>query len=242
MWWGGCCSRQRCNVPAGRERERGRERECMQAPGRSKEEGRPEWPQGGGGGGWERTASCQWQSHRWDLRQHHKVWEKLSLQFGLPLVHSLCYCVFQDPNLNALWWLNVKEIFKQKGMYAYVQLIHFAVHFVKQLYSKTTETQIWLLLAVLSSQVVVFPTSKKSLLTWQSLLGKCIVRLRSRNGDFEWWILRCLCCASLVSQSCPTLCDPMDHSPLSMGILQARILKWIAMPSSSGSSQLREAL
>ena len=36
----------------------------------------------------------------------------------------------------------MKEVFKQKGMYAYVQLIDFAVHFVKQLYSKTTETQI----------------------------------------------------------------------------------------------------
>jgi len=30
------------------------------------------------------------------------------------------------------------------------------------------------------------------------------------------------------------------HSPLSMGILQARILEWVAMPSSRGSSQLRD--
>ena len=39
----------------------------------------------------------------------------------------------------------------------------------------------------------------------------------------------------LVAQSCPTLCDPMGCShqaPLSMGILQARILEWVAMPSS----------
>ena len=38
-------------------------------------------------------------------------------------------------------------------------------------------------------------------------------------------------------QSCPTLCDPMDcvalQTPLSMGILQGRILEWFAMPSSS---------
>ena len=34
----------------------------------------------------------------------------------------------------------------------------------------------------------------------------------------------------LVAQSCPTLCDPMDCSPLSMGILQARILEWVACP------------
>ena len=46
-----------------------------------------------------------------------------------------------------------------------------------------------------------------------------------------------LCAKSL--QSCPTLCDAMDHStPGSSvhGILQARILEWVAMPSSRGSS------
>jgi len=46
----------------------------------------------------------------------------------------------------------------------------------------------------------------------------------------------------LVAQLCSTLCNPMDCSlpaPLSMGILQARILEWVAMPSSRGSSQHR---
>ena len=46
-----------------------------------------------------------------------------------------------------------------------------------------------------------------------------------------------LCCAKSL-QSCPTLCDPMDCSlPGSFvhGILQARILEWVAMPSSRGS-------
>ena len=43
-------------------------------------------------------------------------------------------------------------------------------------------------------------------------------------------------------QSCQTLCDPMDCSlPGSSvrGILQAKILEWVAMPSSRGSSQPR---
>ena len=43
----------------------------------------------------------------------------------------------------------------------------------------------------------------------------------------------------LVVQSCPTLCDPMDCStPGSSvrGILQARILQWVANPSSRVSS------
>ena len=45
-----------------------------------------------------------------------------------------------------------------------------------------------------------------------------------------------------VAQSCPTLCDPMDCSPPSYsvhGILQARLLEWVAYPFSSGSSQPR---
>ena len=42
----------------------------------------------------------------------------------------------------------------------------------------------------------------------------------------------------LVAQSCLTLCDPMDCSPA--GILQARILEWVAIPLSWGSSQLKD--
>ena len=43
-------------------------------------------------------------------------------------------------------------------------------------------------------------------------------------------------------QSCPTLCNPLDCSPpgsSAHGILQARILEWVAMPSSRGSFQPR---
>ena len=47
--------------------------------------------------------------------------------------------------------------------------------------------------------------------------------------------------ASLVAQLSPTLCDPMDCSLSSVhGILQARILKWVAMSSSGRSSQPRD--
>ena len=44
-------------------------------------------------------------------------------------------------------------------------------------------------------------------------------------------------------QLCSTLCDPMDYSaPGSSvhGILHTRILEWVAMPSSRGSSQPRD--
>ena len=42
--------------------------------------------------------------------------------------------------------------------------------------------------------------------------------------------------AAKSRQSCPTLCDPIDGSPLGspvLGILQARTLKWLAISSSS---------
>ena len=45
-----------------------------------------------------------------------------------------------------------------------------------------------------------------------------------------------LCCAKWL-QSCPTLCDPMDCNPPGSsvhGILQARILELVPIPSSRG--------
>ena len=41
-----------------------------------------------------------------------------------------------------------------------------------------------------------------------------------------------------IDQSCQTLCDPMAKTI--HGILQARILEWVAFPLSSGSSQPRD--
>ena len=41
-----------------------------------------------------------------------------------------------------------------------------------------------------------------------------------------------------VTQSCLTLCNPMDYTV--HGILQAKILEWVAFPFSKGSSQPRD--
>ena len=51
------------------------------------------------------------------------------------------------------------------------------------------------------------------------------------------------CAVCLVTQSCPTLCNPTDNSPRGFSVngnIQARILEWIAIPSSRTSSQLRD--
>ena len=55
-------------------------------------------------------------------------------------------------------------------------------------------------------------------------------------GIFAWVYAKLL-------HSCLTLCDPTDYSPSGSsvhGILQARILQWVAVPSSRGSSWPRD--
>ena len=57
----------------------------------------------------------------------------------------------------------------------------------------------------------------------------------------HWLIAVCLGATS--PQSSLTLCDPIDCSPPGssvLGVLQARILAWVAMPSSRGSSRPRD--
>ena len=54
-------------------------------------------------------------------------------------------------------------------------------------------------------------------------------------------LLKCV----LVTQLCPTLCDPMDYSPPGSsvhGMFQARILEWVAIPFSKGSSRPRDGI
>ena len=56
-------------------------------------------------------------------------------------------------------------------------------------------------------------------------------------------VLPRMCIHARLLQSCLTLCDPMDSNlPGSSvhGIFQSRILGWVAMPSSRGSSQPRD--
>ena len=55
------------------------------------------------------------------------------------------------------------------------------------------------------------------------------------------WVFACVLC--LAAQSCPALCGPMDCSPPGSsvhGILQAKSLGWVVMPSSRGSSPPRD--
>ena len=74
---------------------------------------------------------------------------------------------------------------------------------------------------------------------WFCLELTGLISLESKKLTYSWM----LCCAVL---SCSVMSDSLwshglsHQAPLSMGILQARILEWVAMPSSRGSSQPRD--
>ena len=80
---------------------------------------------------------------------------------------------------------------------------------------------------------------------WESGISRCTLVYT------EWINNKFLLCSTgryiqyiaLVTQSCPALCDPMDCSLVGSsvhGILQARVLEWIAIPFFKGSSQSRD--
>ena len=59
----------------------------------------------------------------------------------------------------------------------------------------------------------------------------------------ESWTIKKAESESEVAQSCPTLCDPVHCSPPSSsvhGIFQARVLEWVAISFSRGSSRPRD--
>jgi len=70
-------------------------------------------------------------------------------------------------------------------------------------------------------------------------------RFQLQKKKYEWKNIRCLIsCANAAAakslQSCPTLCDPIDGSPPGSpipGILQARTLEWVAIPSPMHESE-----
>ena len=74
---------------------------------------------------------------------------------------------------------------------------------------------------------ILFSTVATTFLSFEALYYKKLVR-------------ECVCSHSVVSDSLWPPWTVARQAPLSMGILQARILEWVAMPSSRGSSWPRD--
>ena len=110
---------------------------------------------------------------------------------------------------------------------------------------------------VITVNLPVFPLSSVS----SSRLSQLLCLEHTRGPAVSWWAESspssyvplcslyifcsqvCTVHACSVAQSCLTLCDPMDCIPPGSfvhGILQARILEWVAISSSRRSSQPRD--
>ena len=93
-------------------------------------------------------------------------------------------------------------------------------------------------------------TKKQNLWTLATLVSvltdrKIVFHLFASHHSFPCSLLNFIqvmgksaCLRAKLLQSCATLCDPMDYTV--HGILQARILEWVAFPFSRESSQPRD--
>ena len=85
------------------------------------------------------------------------------------------------------------------------------------------------------------PTHLRLLFKKRNILEKS--NLASLLSSYTVLIKVTLCVGAKSLQFCDPLCDPVDCSPRGSsvhGTLQARILEWVAMPSSRGSFQPRD--
>ena len=77
---------------------------------------------------------------------------------------------------------------------------------------------------------------------WSGLVPRQAWHLLSSSQEEEQYFQLLIQCMSSVAQSCPILCKPVDCSPPDSSVhrLQARILEWVALSYSMGSSQPRD--
>ena len=81
-----------------------------------------------------------------------------------------------------------------------------------------------------------------SITDWRTKIPQatCISQKKKKKGEEEkeGLLFHIVCTHTCMhAHLCLTLCDPLDYSPPGSsvhGILQARILEWVAMPSSRG--------
>ena len=86
-------------------------------------------------------------------------------------------------------------------------------------------------------QLTEFLTAEKQVLFSKEMkLHNFMITQREIGDKTDLDLIRCS--EVKVAQSCPTLCDLMDW--IVHGILQARIMEWVAFPFSRESSQPRD--
>ena len=89
--------------------------------------------------------------------------------------------------------------------------------------------------------LVISETERRRKYSWRQVT--CLSRSRCWSDKSQMWEHHPTEGEGEVAQSCPTLCDPVDCSPPGSSvhwILQARILEWVAISFSKGSSRPRD--
>ena len=117
-----------------------------------------------------------------------------------------------------------------------VRHIHPNVHSSSTLF---TVTKIWEKLCPPTVECIkiwyIYITAVVQSLSHVQLFARTWTAARQASQSFTiFQSCICVCLGTKSLQSCPILCDPMDHSPPGPsvpGILLARILKWLAVPS-----------
>ena len=133
-------------------------------------------------------------------------------------------------------FINLASDTAQEKIFSFLSLCFSEMHARK--FNLKSLKLAYLTLAALSPKDEVLTTSNN----WAASFRKTSHLWAKKVTSLKRVEIRPLVCAKLL-QSCPALCSPMDSSlPASfvLEILQARILEWVAMPSSSGSSQPRD--
>ena len=91
---------------------------------------------------------------------------------------------------------------------------------------------------------VIRSTVKSEASERRAMITPALREALTKQGESPQELLQCYtlrrseCIHTKSLQSCPNLCDPMDCGQA--GILQARILEWLAISSSRGSSHPRD--
>ena len=113
----------------------------------------------------------------------------------------------------------------------YVIFMYFSQYF-KYFHHYTCHSDLWL---VISDVITVITLQHHEPCSWENLIDKCVCSDCSMHWPFPCLSISPWVCAKLLSRVrlCVTLWAVALQAPLSMGILQARILGWAAMPSSS---------
>ena len=159
------------------------------------------------------------------------TWKNISSDFLNSYIY-IYICVFSKPwTLFTLYHLEKNK--PQKGQRQLVRkrlrrnFVPMYLYFQCSIHSRITEIQNTLLwVKRLSSNLMQSARECVSVevpWTWVVLVGQ----------HKKWLSVKVK-----VAQLCPALCDPMDYTV--QRILQARILEWIAIPFSRGSSQPRD--